>query len=182
MVVFRTHNVVTPIVTPDAMDRTELLDRTMYNYRRFRMRKAFSSYPWQRDPLRRRYLRGCLEASLGVGFKPQGYDRGRGRGRYSGRQSKTKGDFRFSRARTLDRARVGDWKALAERRLEKRLCTERTPRRVTACGGSPEQLPEVAETNPPVPYPSGPTESTRTPPSRFSPRSERGQGRRRSQS
>jgi anaerobic magnesium-protoporphyrin IX monomethyl ester cyclase len=51
---FETYNFVTPIITPAAMDRAELLDRVMHNSRRFYMRKAFFSYPWQRDPVRRR--------------------------------------------------------------------------------------------------------------------------------
>lgn len=139
---------MTPIVKPDAMDRAELLDRVMHNYRRFYMRKAFFSYPWQRDPVRRRYLRGCLEAYLRAGFKRQFYDLGRVG--YWGPQSKGKVDFGFDRARTLERARIGDWKAVGERRLEKKARAEAAPRRVMACGGGAEQLPEAAEPGPPA--------------------------------
>jgi anaerobic magnesium-protoporphyrin IX monomethyl ester cyclase len=46
---FEKYNFVTPIMKPDAMDRAELLDRVMHNYRRFYMRKALFSYPWIRD-------------------------------------------------------------------------------------------------------------------------------------
>ncbi len=145
---FAKYNFVTPIVKPDAMDRAELLDRVMHNYRRFYMRKAFFSYPWQRDPVRRRYLRGCLEAYLRAGFKRQFYDLGRVG--YWGPQSKGKVDFGFDRARTLERARVGDWKAVGERRLEKKARTEAAPRRVMACGGGTEQLAETAEPGPPA--------------------------------
>lgn len=145
---FEKYNFVTPIVKPDAMDRAELLDRVMHNYRRFYMRKAFFSYPWQRDPVRRRYLRGCLEAYLRAGFKRQFYDLGRVG--YWGPQSKGKVDFGFDRARTLERARVGDWKALGERRIAKKARAEDAPQRVMVCGGGTEQLPEVAETSPPA--------------------------------
>lgn len=145
---FEKYNFVTPIVKPDAMDRAELLDRVMHNYRRFYMRKALFSYPWQRDPVRRRYLRGCLEAYLRAGFKRRFYDLGRVG--YWGPQSKGKVDFGFDRTRTLERARVGDWKAVGERRLEKKTRTEDTPRPVMACGGGTEQLPDVAETSPPA--------------------------------
>jgi anaerobic magnesium-protoporphyrin IX monomethyl ester cyclase len=44
---FDKYNFVTPIIKPDAMDRAELLDRVMNNYRRFYMSKALFSYPWQ---------------------------------------------------------------------------------------------------------------------------------------
>ena len=59
---FEKYNFVTPIMKPDAMDRGELLDRVMNNYRRFFMNKAFLQYPWTRDRTRRRYLMGCLKA------------------------------------------------------------------------------------------------------------------------
>jgi anaerobic magnesium-protoporphyrin IX monomethyl ester cyclase len=140
---FEKYNFVTPIVKPDAMDRGELLDRVMHNYRRFYMRKAFFSYPWQRDPVRRRYLRGCLEAYLRAGFKRQFYDLGRVG--YWGPQSKGKVDFGFDRARTLERARLGDWKALGERRLAKKTPSEAAPSRAMACGGGTEQLSEAVD-------------------------------------
>ncbi|MEJ5231590.1 MAG: hypothetical protein WHV64_05290 [Geminicoccaceae bacterium] len=131
------------------MDRAELLDRVMHNYRRFYMRKAFFSYLWQRDPLRRRYLRGCLEAYLRAGFKRRFYDLGRVG--YWGPQSKGKVDFGFDRSRTLERARVGDWKALGERRLEKTARTPDPARRVRVCGGNTEQPSEATDPGPPAP-------------------------------
>jgi anaerobic magnesium-protoporphyrin IX monomethyl ester cyclase len=145
---FETYNFVTPIITPAAMDRAELLDRVMHNSRRFYMRKAFFSYPWQRDPVRRRYLRGSLEAYLRAGFKRQFYDLGRVG--YRGPQSTGKVDFGFDRSRTLERARVGDWKAVGERRLEKKARAEAAPRRVMACGGGTEQLPGATEPDRPT--------------------------------
>jgi hypothetical protein len=41
---------------PKAMDRAELLDRVMNNYRRFYMKKALFHYPWRGTGFRRRYL------------------------------------------------------------------------------------------------------------------------------
>lgn len=139
---FSKYNFVTPIVKPDAMDRAELLDRVMHNYRRFYMRKAFLSYPWQRDPVRRRYLRGCLEAYLRAGFKRQFYDLGRVG--YWGPQSKGKVDFGFDRERTLERAKVGEWKAVADRRRRKAAAGQGAAR-VLACGGGTEQLAETPD-------------------------------------
>ena len=55
-------NFVTPIMKPDVMDRATLLDRTMHNYRRFYLRKAFLSYPWLRDKVKRKYMLACLWA------------------------------------------------------------------------------------------------------------------------
>ncbi len=137
---FAKYNFVTPIVKPDAMDRAELLDRVMHNYRRFYMRKAFLDYPWQRDPVRRRYLRGCLKAYLKSGFERTFYDLGRVG--YWGPQSKGKVDFGFDRERTLARARTGDWKAVADKRVRKqKAAAERA--RVMACGGGTEQLEEL---------------------------------------
>jgi anaerobic magnesium-protoporphyrin IX monomethyl ester cyclase len=53
---YEKYNFVTPIIKPEAMERGELLDRVMNNYRRFYMKKALFSYPWQGTGQRRRYL------------------------------------------------------------------------------------------------------------------------------
>jgi anaerobic magnesium-protoporphyrin IX monomethyl ester cyclase len=60
---FEKYNFVTPIIKPDAMDRGELLDRVMRNYRRFYMRKSFFEYPWIRDKAKRKYMLGCSRPS-----------------------------------------------------------------------------------------------------------------------
>jgi hypothetical protein len=90
---FEKYNFVTPIMKPDAMDRAELLDRVMNNYRRFFMNKSFFQYPWEKDKLRRKYLMGCLKAFLKSGFERTFYDLGRVG--YWGPQSKKKVDFAF---------------------------------------------------------------------------------------
>ena len=64
---FSKYNFVTPIMKPDAMERGELLDRVMNNYRRFYMKKALFHYPWRGTGFRRRYLLGL----------PQGVPAGR---------------------------------------------------------------------------------------------------------
>jgi anaerobic magnesium-protoporphyrin IX monomethyl ester cyclase len=61
---FSRYNFVTPIMKPKAMERGELLDRVMNNYRRFYMKKALFHYPWRGTGFRRRYLLGCLKAFL----------------------------------------------------------------------------------------------------------------------
>jgi anaerobic magnesium-protoporphyrin IX monomethyl ester cyclase len=145
---FDKYNFVTPIVKPDAMDRPELLDRVMHNYRRFYMRKSFFSYPWHRDKTKRRYMLGCLKAFLKSGFQRTFYDLGRVG--YWGPQSVNKVDFGFDPKRTLERAASGDWKAVADKRVRKlkqqdeEKAKEKAQERakVMACGGGTEQLPE----------------------------------------
>ena len=110
---FEKYNFVTPIIRPAAMDRAELLDRVMNNYRRFYMRKALFSYPWSGTGQRRRYLLGCLKAFLKSGFQRTFYDLGRVG--YWGPQSKKKVDFHFDEARTRAPAQAAGWEARADR-------------------------------------------------------------------
>lgn len=98
---FEKYNFVTPIMKPDAMDRAELLDRVMNNYRRFFMNKAFLQYPWTRDPQRRKYLLGCLKAFAKSGFQRTFYDLGRVG--YWGPQTKKQVDFGFADTRVHGR-------------------------------------------------------------------------------
>ena len=82
---------------PAAMDRDELLDRVMNNYRRFYMKKALFHYPWRGTGYRRRYLLGCLKAFMKAGFARTFYDLGKVD--YWGPQSKGKLNFNFDRTR-----------------------------------------------------------------------------------
>jgi anaerobic magnesium-protoporphyrin IX monomethyl ester cyclase len=91
---FEKYNFVTPIMKPDAMERGELLDRVMHNYRRFYMRKAFLEWPWIRDKTRRKYMVGCLKAFAKSGFQRTFYDLGRVG--YWGPQTKKSVDFGFA--------------------------------------------------------------------------------------
>lgn len=106
---FEKYNFVTPIMKPDAMDRAELLDRVMNNYRRFFMNKALLQYPWTRDRKRRKYLLGCLKAFAKSGFQRTFYDLGRVG--YWGPQTKKKVDFGFADTRVHVRP---DAEAIAE--------------------------------------------------------------------
>ena len=109
---FDKYNFVTPIIRPAAMDRAELLDRVMNNYRRFYMFKAFFSYPWSGSGLRRRYLLGCLYAFLKSGVQRSFYDLGKVG--YWGPQSKKKVDFHFDEHARPAPAGMEDWKVLAD--------------------------------------------------------------------
>jgi anaerobic magnesium-protoporphyrin IX monomethyl ester cyclase len=137
---FDKYNFVTPILKPAAMERAELLDRVMNNYRRFYMYKAFFSYPWSGSGRRRRYLLGCLKAFLKAGFERKFYDLGRVG--YWGPQSKKKVDFHFDETRSKAFGQTADWEANADR---SRKATSATPAIVSACGGGTEQMAEDAE-------------------------------------
>ncbi|MCA9737111.1 MAG: magnesium-protoporphyrin IX monomethyl ester anaerobic oxidative cyclase [Gemmatimonadota bacterium] len=71
------YNFVTPIMKPEMMTRGEVLQGVMKNYRRFYMRKSFLSYPWIKDPFKRRYMLGCLKAFLKSSMERRFYDLGR---------------------------------------------------------------------------------------------------------
>ena len=108
------YNFVTPIIRPEAMDRAELLDRVMHNYRRFYMRKALLSYPWAGSGARRRYLLGCLKAFLKSGFERKFYDLGRVG--YWGPQSKRRVDFHFDKDRRRAAEAKVEWRTMHDRK------------------------------------------------------------------
>jgi anaerobic magnesium-protoporphyrin IX monomethyl ester cyclase len=139
---YEKYNFVTPIMKPDAMDRAELLDRVMHNYRRFYMRKALFSYPFAGTGDRRRYLLGCLKAFLKSGFERKFYDLGRVN--YWGPRSKKDVDFGFDTSRTrADMSKV-EWKTTHNRKLKGMEQAE-----IMACGGGKQQMRE-AEGPPPA--------------------------------
>jgi len=149
---FSKYNFVTPIMKPRAMDRGELLDRVMNNYRRFYMRKALFHYPWRGTGFRRRYLLGCLKAFAKAGFQRTFYDLGKAG--YWGPQSKDKVDFHFDTTRKIAHAQLEDWQSTQDRAaqararkqsaredaLEEAAETEAVP--VKLCGGGTQQLTE----------------------------------------
>jgi anaerobic magnesium-protoporphyrin IX monomethyl ester cyclase len=137
---FSKYNFVTPIMKPEAMDRAELLDRVMNNYRRFYMKKALLDYPWRGSGFRRRYLLGCLKAFLKAGFQRTFYDLGKVG--YWGPQSKKKVDFHFDDTRKIAPAQLEDWEAAAER-AQKVKAARKTAGAQKACGGGEEQMADA---------------------------------------
>ena len=136
---FSKYNFVTPIMKPEAMERGELLDRVMNNYRRFYLRKALFHYPWRGTGFRRRYLLGCLKAFLKAGFQRTFYDLGKVN--YWGPQSRKTVNFDFDRSRRVAPAQLEDWETSADRASRKRAA--RAAAKV--CGGGEEQLPESVD-------------------------------------
>jgi anaerobic magnesium-protoporphyrin IX monomethyl ester cyclase len=139
---FEKYNFVTPIMKPDAMDRAELLDRVMNNYRRFFMDKAFFQYPWTKDKVRRKYLMGCLKAFVKSGFQRTFYDLGRVG--YWGPQSKKGVDFHFDEARHMapgaDSVASDDgWITMHGPKIEHRR-RQGELNAALACGGGHDQL------------------------------------------
>jgi len=138
---FSKYNFVTPIMKPEAMDRSELLDRVMNNYRRFYMIKALFHYPWRGTGYRRRYLLGCLKAFLKAGFQRTFYDLGKVG--YWGPQSRKKVDFHFDTSRTIAEAQMDDWAVARERAVERKQQLRRERQQqaeaipVKVCGGGP---------------------------------------------
>jgi anaerobic magnesium-protoporphyrin IX monomethyl ester cyclase len=138
---FEKYNFVTPIIRPEAMDRGELLDRVMNNYRRFYMKKALFHYPWAGSGARRRYLFGCLRAFLKAGFQRTFYDLGKVG--YWGPQTKKTVDFHFDKTRTIANAQMADWEAVADK--SRKGAVRAAMASVSACGGGIEQMVEADE-------------------------------------
>ncbi|MCR9128460.1 MAG: magnesium-protoporphyrin IX monomethyl ester anaerobic oxidative cyclase [Alphaproteobacteria bacterium] len=141
---FEKYNFVTPIMKPAAMERGELLNGVMKNYRRFYMQKALFHYPWRGTGFRRRYLLGCLKAFLKAGFQRQFYDLGKAN--YWGPQSKKTVNFNFDRTRTIAPAQMDDWQANADKAAIKRARRlAENPEPVKACGGGDQQMAEQSD-------------------------------------
>ncbi|PPQ38319.1 magnesium-protoporphyrin IX monomethyl ester anaerobic oxidative cyclase [Rhodopila globiformis] len=142
---FDKYNFVTPIMKPAAMERGELLDRVMNNYRRFYFKKALFHYPWAGTGDRRRYLLGCLKAFLKSGFERKFYDLGKVG--YWGPQSKKKVNFHFDDKRAILPASTDDWEAAADRsRKAQKTAPGGVPGGMMACGGGTEQMEELSGT------------------------------------
>ena len=146
---FEKYNFVTPIMKPDAMDRGELLDRVMSNYRRFFLNKSLFQYPWEKDRAKRKYLMGCLKAFAKSGFQRKFYDLGRVG--YWGPQTRKSVQFGFDQGRHIEPStaealsKVDDtWVTMhgpkIEMRRRKGEDNIRIAQAAMACGGGTEQL------------------------------------------
>jgi anaerobic magnesium-protoporphyrin IX monomethyl ester cyclase len=118
------YNFVTPIMKPDAMTRSDVLNGVMNNYKRFYMRKSFLSYPWIKDPFKRKYMLGCLKAFLKSTVERRFYDLGRIS--YRGQKEV---DFKFDPTKVLS----GDDLVKLRKKGDDRAKT--TPASILACGG-----------------------------------------------
>ncbi|MEJ1159110.1 magnesium-protoporphyrin IX monomethyl ester anaerobic oxidative cyclase [Prosthecomicrobium sp. N25] len=139
---YEKYNFVTPIIKPQAMDRGELLDRVMNNYRRFYMKKAFFSYPWAGSGQRRRYLLGCLKAFLKAGFERKFYDLGKVD--YWGPQSRKKVHFDFDRSRQRAEDTEVEWQTTHNRKPRVSVSAGNAAAPM-ACGGGKDQMTEDME-------------------------------------
>ncbi|MBK1640911.1 magnesium-protoporphyrin IX monomethyl ester anaerobic oxidative cyclase [Chromatium okenii] len=140
------YNFVSPIMKPDNIDRAELLDGVMANYRRFYMRKMFFQYPWVKDPVRRRYLLGCIKAFLKSAYERRFYQLGQQN--YWGPLLKKLIRFDYDKSRTkIVEPDHNAWKqAPAAKRpaisvigAAPQTCSSGAPK---ACGGGNEQMTE----------------------------------------
>jgi anaerobic magnesium-protoporphyrin IX monomethyl ester cyclase len=120
------YNFVTPIMKPDAMSRSEVLNGVMNNYKRFYMRKSFLSYPWIRDRFKRKYMLGCLKAFLKSSFERRFYDLGR-----IGYKGQKDIDFKFDPDKVLSEEQ------LVQLRPKNKKPADKAPASVMACGGGP---------------------------------------------
>ncbi len=145
---FEKYNFVTPIMKPANMDRAQLLDCVMHNYRRFYMKRSLFHYPWVKDPLRRRYLLGCLKAYMKGAFERKFYDLGKFG--YWGPHTLKKLRFNFDSSRKLEEApdhdEVAAWKSRSKRKEAEataRVKAAHAASQARACGGSTEQMADA---------------------------------------
>jgi anaerobic magnesium-protoporphyrin IX monomethyl ester cyclase len=128
---FSKYNFVTPIIEPDSMTRGDVLRGVMRNYRRYYFRKSLLSYPWQKDPFRRKYLRGCLKAFLKSSMQRRFYDLGRVG--FWGQQGEF--DWGFDESRTIIAAQQEQLALVPLTRADQRR-QEKAAQAIMACGGT----------------------------------------------
>jgi anaerobic magnesium-protoporphyrin IX monomethyl ester cyclase len=163
---FAKYNFVTPIIQPDEMTRDDVLRGVLHNYRRYYFKKALFSYPWARDPYKRKYLRGCLKAFLKGAVGRRFYDLGRIN--YWGQPTKI--DFGFDESKVLSQGELaqlarrapdaagdggaviaaagatvgGNGSAGPARRKREAVLRGAASRDVRACGGGDQQLADTS--------------------------------------
>ena len=124
------YNFVTPIIQPDCMTREQVLSGVMHNYRRYYFKKALFSYPWARDPYKRKYLRGCLKAFLKGSVQRRFYDLGRIN--YWGQPSKI--DWGFDDKKMMSKDQLAQIEKAQPRDPGARKKRESMLRTASACG------------------------------------------------
>lgn len=67
------YNFVTPIMKPQNMEREDVLKGVLKSYGRFYSKKAFT-YPFIKDPYKRKYMLGCLKAFAKTTLNKRFYD------------------------------------------------------------------------------------------------------------
>lgn len=139
------YNFVSPIMKPDNIDRAELLDGVMANYRRFYMKRMFFQYPWVRDPFRRRYLIGCIKAFLKSAMERRFYQLGKQN--YWGPAFKKFIKFDYDKSKTkIVEPDHNAWKKAPAAKRPAVSAVGMAPQAcgggVKACGGGTEQMTE----------------------------------------
>jgi anaerobic magnesium-protoporphyrin IX monomethyl ester cyclase len=141
------YNFVTPIIQPDAMTREEVLRGVLNNYRRFYFKKATGGYLWDKDPYRRKYLRGCLKAYLKSAMERRFYDLGRIN--FWGQSSKI--DWGFDDSKVFEKEELVQINEIQRIRVTDEFQPKRkqpnrrpTAAEVRACGGHSEEVAERA--------------------------------------
>ncbi len=125
---FAKYNFVTPIMKPEAMSRSEVLNGVMNNYKRFYLRKSFLSYPWITDSFKRKYMMGCLKAFLRSSMERRFYDLGRIN--YRGQKDV---DFGFDTTKVLSPEQLAE----LQKRAEARRAEQSTPAGKAAASAEP---------------------------------------------
>jgi anaerobic magnesium-protoporphyrin IX monomethyl ester cyclase len=123
---------------PDNIDRAELLDGVMANYRRFYMKKMLFQYPWVKDPVRRRYLIGCIKAFFLAAIHRRFYDLGKHR--YWGPALKRL--IRFDYDKSKSKIVEPDHNAWKKAPAAKRKQTKTVTSAIKACGGGGDHVCE----------------------------------------
>jgi anaerobic magnesium-protoporphyrin IX monomethyl ester cyclase len=142
---------------PDNIDRAELLDGVMANYRRFYMKKMLFQYPWVKDPVRRRYLLGCIKAFFQAAIHRRFYDLGKHR--YWGPALKRL--IRFDYDKSKSKIVEPDHNAWKKAPAAKRKQTKTVTSAIKACGGGGDH---VCEGTAGKPTPEMPTVELAPPP------------------
>lgn len=101
------YNFVTPIMKPKAMAREDVLKGVLHSYARFYMRKSFLDYPFIKDPVKRRYMLGCLKAFAKTTVSKRFYDLGR----VSRKGLQLQVDLQFDESRILSAEEIARLKA-----------------------------------------------------------------------